>query len=388
MKIHSRFTSFILFSSVFIFLFSGTSQAARSNYDFERMQTIDRALNFISSYQDNETYNTDQSAHAKAAPEFSKNNKDVPDEYQITKMAYMTDHEQSQAQIAVSSSQIELPKEHIWDQLYSRHNLEVGTEISFYKYKEPGIMQLKGEQRGFNAEYTFAPEEGEFMNFGWMDTYRVEMIYSFDDDTKYEAEVPGIVSETETNDKIFDGRILLGKRVYNEMLFEKPFDFFGYFGFGLRHVKELPKEDRTLGSSSGTPGYFVNYQRNANYWYIPIGAEIYTHPTKDWFISYNYEFDWFLTGRQYSHFDDFQKYGYPNNDILIGDQDNGGYGARASVKFIRKGERMNLVLEPFFRYWHIDESNSQNAHSLGSYGSYIEPENKTWQYGVNLAAQF
>jgi hypothetical protein len=72
---------------------------------------------------------------------------------------------------------------------------------------------------------------------------------------------------------------------------------------------------------------------------------------------------------------------------LINDQKS-GLGARFSFRIKKAGEKMDTYFEPFVRYWHIQNSTINTSCGSGGCLSEYEPDNKTWEIGVNAGAQF
>jgi len=63
-------------------------------------------------------------------------------------------------------------------------------------------------------------------------------------------------------------------------------------------------------------------------------------------------------------------------------EQDGGYGLRGSVSFQNKGKATDFIIEPFVRYWDIDDSEVDAA--TGGY----EPANKTTELGLELIWRF
>ncbi len=50
---------------------------------------------------------------------------------------------------------------------------------------------------------------------------------------------------------------------------------------------------------------------------------------------------------------------------------------------------MPLIIEPYFKYWHVDDSDTARLTLNGShYANVYEPENKTKSYGIRLSLSF
>ncbi len=92
-----------------------------------------------------------------------------------------------------------------------------------------------------------------------------------------------------------------------------------------------------------------------------------------WFCGASVEFDIFLWGLQKSHLSDV-------GGMDMDDRQNNGYGARASIKLQKKGDKADFIIEPFIRYWDIGKSET----NMGGY----EPENYTIEAGIQVVLVF
>ena len=117
------------------------------------------------------------------------------------------------------------------------------------------------------------------------------------------------------------------------------------------------------------------YERESNYFYIPIGYEFDADQQAGWSWEGRIEFDLLFWGVQKSHFSDLD----PMLSDIEKDQD-GGYGYRASIKIQHKSKDVIFAIEPFFRYWDIDKSEIVQG--------WIEPANETTEYGIQLIWMF
>ena len=75
-------------------------------------------------------------------------------------------------------------------------------------------------------------------------------------------------------------------------------------------------------------------------------------------------------------------------NTVSNDQDS-GYGVRGSAKLQKKGDRFDIVIEPFIRWWSIKESQLSNVTFTGVIVGYVfEPKNETLEIGGKIAALF
>lgn len=156
------------------------------------------------------------------------------------------------------------------------------------------------------------------------------------------------------NDLVLEGRLLLGV----DMLFR---DILGtlYSGVGYRYLND---------DTSFDP---YGYERESNYLYIPLRGEVYTNLKANWYWGAGIEFDYLAWGMQNSQLSDYDP-ALPD----IHHSQNSGYGYRASIRFEHRGKKEVFAIEPFFRYWDIDDSEIK-------YGT-LEPSNDTKEIGVQL----
>src|SRR3989338_11513413 len=238
-------------------------------------------------------------------------------------------------------AQVELPK----------HSVDLGTEISYIKYKEPGVMEEKGMMYGIVSSYTYHNKlmlkaNGRF-SYGQVDYKNSGTLNNIDD---YTLEFRGLGG--------YDFSVFTASTLTP------------YIGIGYRYLND----DMTGTASTGARGY----ERESNYLYSPIGVEIITpHGSillkNDWSIGATAEYDIFWWGLQKSHLSDT---GLALNDIE-NDQDK-GYGIRGSIKFQKKGEKLAFVIEPFIRYWNIKKSKETAVTYSGTIIGYgYEPKNNS-----------
>ncbi len=247
---------------------------------------------------------------------------------------------------------------------------ELGVEISHITYKEPDVMEQKGMMYGIVGSYasrslarqTAKGIEKWMLKFeGRLSFGQVDYDGSLDDGTPYTTE--------DINDCILEGRLLIG---YDFPAGEAAI-FTPYAGLGYRYLYD--------GMSKDSAGY----DRESNYLYSPIGIETMIQLQKNWSIGAALEYDIFWHGWQITHYEDIN----PLIDTLENDQES-GYGVRGSVKIQKKNKNLDLVIEPFIRYWSIKRSKNSDITILGTYiiGYGWEPENNSTEIGCRLALKF
>jgi hypothetical protein len=110
--------------------------------------------------------------------------------------------------------------------------------------------------------------------------------------------------------------------------------------------------------------------------------------SKDWEIDFNAEYDIFLQGRQKTYLsDDSQFEGETISDVS--NHQSHGYGARGSVRFLKKGSLVDYYVEPYVRYWNIKQSKSEPVVVDGTaVAAGVEPKNNTVEVGSKFGVQF
>lgn len=238
------------------------------------------------------------------------------------------------------------------------HTWEIGPEISHITYEEPDVMEEKGFMYGIAASYAYhnnlmLKAEGRF-SFGDVDYTNSGTMDNIDD---YMWEFRGLAG--------YDFPVLKATIITP------------YIGFGYRYLND---DMSGMTSSTGARGY----ERESNYYYSPIGIETITKLENGWSIGVTLEYDYFWKGIQESHLSDVD----PGLNNLENDQDD-GYGLRGSIKFQKKVERLDYVIEPFVRYWDIKQSDNADITYYGTYIGYgYEPKNNSTEFGIKFALKF
>jgi hypothetical protein len=240
-----------------------------------------------------------------------------------------------------------------------KHNGEFGFGLSYITYKEPDVdMEEKGWMFGLVGSYTY---HNKVM-------LKLEGIGSLGtvDYSSPSGELNDITNY------MLEGRTLVG---YDFSL-SKSFMITPYVGLGYRYLND---------DSSGkiTSRGALGYERESNYYYSPIGLMAWTKLGQGWGMQITAEYDYFWEGKQKSHLGD-AIYGAPT----VVNKQNDGYGLRGSVRFQKDYGRGGFAVEPFIRYWKIDDSEIEYF-SIGrnQFWAY-EPENNSTELGVLLSFIF
>lgn len=246
----------------------------------------------------------------------------------------------------------------ILQRIAEKSRWELGDEISYIQYKEPGVMRETGMMYGINGSFGY---HNNFMLKAEGSTTWGQVNYrnsgALDDIDNFMLEV----------------RALGG---YDFLLKEK-YTLTPYFGFGYRYLND---DTGGMVSTTGAAGY----ERESNYYYSPVGVEAMVNLKNSWSLGASVEYDIFWLGKQLSHLEDVN----PGYNTLNNKQDE-GFGVRGSLKVQKKTEKFNLFVEPFIRYWNIRRSDDDNITYSGSiFGYGYEPKNNSTEIGCKLGLIF
>ena len=236
-------------------------------------------------------------------------------------------------------------------------SFEIGPELYLFEYEEPGVMKEEGEFIGVVLGFTSRGWAGSLPDTRGGFMFRAEGRFAYGQ-VDYDGELSDGTPYTMDgiDDLAFEGRLLLGGDILGGNTVNTI-----YSGLGYRYLSDDSSED--------TYGYL----RQSNYFYLPVGYQFDSTYKAGWSIGFRLEYDVFLWGVQRT---DLSNVGGPEVD---NDQDS-GYGYRASIKIQNKSRNGAFIIEPFFRYWDIDDSDVN--------GGLVEPANNTTELGVQIIFMF
>ena len=244
---------------------------------------------------------------------------------------------------------------------------EFGTDVSFIKYVEPGLMQEEGMMYGLTASYTY---RNKIM-------LRPEIKGSFGD-IDYSSPRSGTINNI--RDYMVETRVLLGYDfdfLRDSLTKNKQVTITPYVGFGYRYLEDN-------GSKRWSSARNWGYNREAHYIYSPLGLEFFVPINDEWAFGATGEYDFFWKGIQRSYLS--ARTVWFNN--LVNDQHH-GYGVRGSVKLQKRGEKFDVVFEPYIKYWYIHKSDDTYWTFAGIViGRGWEPKNHSSECGAKLAIRF
>ncbi len=291
-----------------------------------------------------------------------------------------------------------------YDNLFSRNNpltqIEVGFQYFRFMYEEPEVMKDQGNMAGFHLGYTYRLSNNQhiesikdiFSDTNKVNMFKIEFSRS-QGEIHYKSEGTGSMSDVE--DHILEVRGLAGYDIpVHDTTLITP-----YAGFGYRYLN-----DDTGGRITTTGA--LGYERENKCYYMPVGFMTDTRINNSWRFGFNFEYDIFLDGQQISHLEDVGPMytdadsGLSYTSDPIKNEQYEGYGLRASFKLVKLNKSFDLFLQPYVNYWEKNDSDPTQATSqdgtIGWYYDaahtqpiwYIEPENKSTEYGVKAGFIF
>ena len=244
-----------------------------------------------------------------------------------------------------------------------KHEFSVGPYASYIKYEEPDVMEETGFMAGVFADYSAHYTQG--IVFGADGTLSAGQV---DYDSVSTGSIDGI------DDFMGEVRGSVGY----DIAMSGETRATPYVGFGYRFLRD---ETGGMISTTGAAGY----DRETEYLYVPVGIKTMSNLNSDWKFGFNIEYDVFIDGTQKSELGDV----VAGVDTLENDQDD-GYGVRGSIKLVKTGEKYSILVEPFIRYWNIEDSDLQSVSiggtPIGIVG--IEPENNSFEAGFKVGFNY
>ncbi len=233
----------------------------------------------------------------------------------------------------------------------------IGAEVYNFKYEE-SVMDEEGVFYGFNFDFVTRP---------WAEDLQTDS--SSDGGAMFGFDGRVAFGQVDYDGQLDDGTPLAIDNADDHVLEVRGFVGMDrlaahamhnvYVGIGYRYLKD----DLSV--------HPAGYERRSNYLYLPIGYRLDFGLDAGWSWGAGIEYDVFLWGEQKSYLSQAD----PTLPDVQNDQDE-GFGYRASVKLQHKSSNGVLILEPFFRFWDIEDSEV----SVG----FVEPANETTEYGIQI----
>lgn len=230
-------------------------------------------------------------------------------------------------------------------------SFSLAPSLGYYKYAEPGLMNIKGISFGLQADYQYTSAEKvafifaseiAFVNGRYAGSYQNGTPLSYNNDNSY------LLS--------FSPRI--GYQLY---FARQDLQLVPFIGIAYRYLNN---------DNADKPG---GYLREANYFYIPVGITVDKRFSK-WLFESNFEFDYFVYGRQYSGIDGG-----------IENAQHSGYGAKLNALVGQADASVTWLAGPYIKYWNIKDSETATG---ASQSTWIEPANYTVDSGLMVKFVF
>lgn len=257
-----------------------------------------------------------------------------------------------------------------------QNSFEIDYEVSSYTYKEPHMdypISLKGTKQGFSAAYKkYNLWQTEIPNSNFI---LLEMRYMTGDNT-YNGWLSsgGIYVPTEASnikDYYWEGALKAGRLIYSK----ENFNIEGSLGIGYRNLRDHLED-------MGPGGYL----RKSTYIYMPVDMAFKYQLNNRFNLALKTEFDFLVSAQQYSG----PIVGYESTGVYNSQEQ--GYGLRASLKLSATTNFAEFFIEPFWRYWHLQNSDEAEQYiKIGGtwYEQVVyEPFNTTQEYGVKVGIKF
>lgn len=238
---------------------------------------------------------------------------------------------------------------------------QIGPQVYSFKYEE-SIMDEEGVFYGLNLAWIYRP---------WVPASQSEPLP--EGGTVFGLEGRVAFGQVDYDGALSDGSPLTINNIDDYSLEARAIfgtDWLGtdtmhtvYTGIGYRYLNDDLAVDP------------AGYERESNYVYLPFGYQFDAGLDEGWSWAARIEYDLFLWGRQSSHLSEAD----PTLPDVNNKQDS-GYGYRASLRLQHKHTDGVFIIEPFFRFWDIDDSRI----SLG----FFEPANETTEYGIQFIWMF
>lgn len=264
-----------------------------------------------------------------------------------------------------------------------KHSLEIGYEFSDYGYREPHMeypIRDSAKKQGISVVYTRHSVLSDEVNDDDPTFASIEFRY-MDGKADYDGYLMDGTPFTinDIKDYYTEVALKLGQGYGSGAT-----KFWPYFGVGGRWLRNGEDAIVTSGSVTGQM-----YQRTSSYFYVPLGLNITFDMGDAARLTLNGQFDWLVHGNQNSHLS-----GY-NFDSISNEQSK-GLGLRASAKLEANLGKMGVFVEPFYRYWKIQNSKKvwydlvdEYGHVIiPNYGYFVEPFNITREYGIRAGITF
>ncbi|NTV29262.1 MAG: hypothetical protein HGA80_04190 [Candidatus Omnitrophica bacterium] len=268
-------------------------------------------------------------------------------------------------------------------------SFDMGFETYNYRYEEnvegAHFMDLKGVFKGFYAKMAYhlqGIQENSWEEL--VDQFALEARMAFakldynggvSDGMGFEAPL----SMSGIPDMVTEIRATAGRDFTWQGITITPFS-----GFGFRYLVDDSSDMATTIDYYGSPEVVTGYKRKSYYYYLPVGLTVSKTFANEWHVALTGEFDQLLSGTQKSMIE-------TGNGRVLTNRQNRGFGLRGSLRVAKDFRNFGLAVEPFIRYWDIEDSDwaptevcTPGQPCMGG----LEPSNTTKECGLKVGITF
>jgi hypothetical protein len=264
---------------------------------------------------------------------------------------------------------------------FNHFRLELAPQKSNYKYEEKNVMIILGNTIGCFGKLQYRPNPFDSLFVIYEFSYITgDCTYNGAVKYKNHTSIP-VQSKCIKNDFV-ENRLLLGFAI-NDI--NSKTEKLLYLGFGIRNLHNEIETVIKFKNNGLFECISPGQERESSYLYFPLGFDIKIN-ISSWIIELNSELDFLLNGTQSTDSTKeiqkiskaFKENFSPQKVTLNQDV---GYGVRTSIKICKNiGHSSFIFIEPFFKYWSVEESNEING--------LCEPKNTTSEYGAKIGLSF
>ncbi len=268
-------------------------------------------------------------------------------------------------------------------------SFEMGLEVYSYTYEETvegdHFMDLKGNFEGFFTKVAWNLQKQPVGEDAWQEnknewadlidqlSLEARMAFAKLDYTGGVSDGAGFEQEitlSDTPDMVAEVRLLGSKDFTWQGITITPFS-----GFGFRYLRDDSSDQSVTIDYYGTPTTIeAGYVRKSHYYYLPIGVTISKLFANSWYLGLTAEFDQLISGTQKSCIE-------TTDGRVPTNTQNQGYGMRCSLRLEKQFDKFGIMIEPFYRYWDIEDSD------ISVYWL-MEPSNTTKEGGLKVGITF
>jgi len=267
-----------------------------------------------------------------------------------------------------------------------KHSLEIGFEMSKYRYREPHTESkphFMADKKGGSIIYTrHSVLSGDVSD---ADPSFASVEFRFMDGKTDRQEYAGTGKlKTNVKDWYMEAALKFGRKFQ----LATPLELWPYMGFGWYESRRgddpYPREYHTIDAGVAYEEAVWVTRGKTSYFYVPFGTKLVLNMGDHFAVSFNGEFDWLIHGNRNAHAV------YLSNSNNLSVTLNQGYGVRLSARAELDFGDFGVFVEPFWRYWKVQRSSKLWYIYMGVVdgGCTRTPMNITREYGLRTGVTF